>query len=90
MAKRERKLSASTVRDMARRRGLAIHRAVAGGWYVVLIGYVSGQPAPTPVLYATHDWNKAKAFVKKQPTIIKVRPEFSNSVDRESDEDDKS
>jgi hypothetical protein len=62
------KIKPRTVRDMAHRRGLSIHKAMWGGWYVTLNGNID---SPTPVLYATHDWKKARAFVKKQPIIVK-------------------
>jgi hypothetical protein len=62
-----RKTKPATVKDMAKRRGLHIRKAMCGGWYVMLL---SGPDAPAPVLYATHDWKKAHNFVKKQPIII--------------------
>lgn len=55
-----------TIRDMARRRGLAINKAKRGGWYVTLAG------APWHgVLYAAHTWPMIFRFVKAQPRIIK-------------------
>ena len=75
--KPSRRLKPATVKDMARRRGLAISRAMAGGWYVTLISLplsTSEAPSPTPVLYATHDWKKAREFVKKQPILISRHP----------------
>lgn len=55
-----------TVRDMARRRGLSIHKARRGGWYVSLTG------APWAILYCAHTWVKIVAFVKKNERIIRV------------------
>jgi hypothetical protein len=65
-----RKTKPATVKDMARRRGLHIRKAMCGGWFVTLISSPEGFNNPSPVLYATHDWNKAHSFVRKQPIII--------------------
>lgn len=51
-----------TIRNMAWRRGLAIHKARRGGWYVTLIG--SG------ILYATHSWPKIEQFIKTYPVLV--------------------
>lgn len=67
-----RKPKPATVHDMARRRGLAISKAISGGWYVTLM---SAPDSPTPVLYATHDWKKIRSFVKKQPIMVLRREE---------------
>lgn len=57
-----RKLKPTTVRDMARRRGLTIHKAKRGGWYVTAGVYV---------LYCSHDWSYIKTFVRAQPILLK-------------------
>jgi hypothetical protein len=47
---------------MARRRGLTIHKAKRGGWYVTAGVYV---------LYCSHDWSYIKTFVRAQPILLK-------------------
>jgi hypothetical protein len=66
---KKRKTKPATVKGMARRRGLVIHKAMCGGWYVSL----NGTPdSPSPVLYCSHSWDMAKKFIKKQPIIIRM------------------
>jgi hypothetical protein len=65
----KRKSKPATVKDMARRRGLHIGKAVHGGWYVTIL---TTPDSPAPVLYASHLWNKIRQFVKKQPIMIKL------------------
>jgi hypothetical protein len=63
----KRKKKPETVHDMAYRRGLAVHKAKRGGWYVTLAG------APwAGVLYAAHTWPKVVAFVRTMPRIIRM------------------
>ena len=66
MTKRRKK--PETVHDMARRRGLTIHKAKKGGWYVRLVGL----PWSSEVVYAATQWRKVIDFVKTQPCIIKT------------------
>ena len=47
---RRRKAKPETIRSMAARRGLSIHKAKRGGWYVMLTGMPWGG-----VLYARMD-----------------------------------
>jgi hypothetical protein len=61
-----RRTKPATVKDMARRRGLWISKATHGGWYVTLHGYSK----PSPVLYASHSWDKIKTFIKRQPIMV--------------------
>ena len=61
--KSARKLKPETVRAMALRRGLSVFRARYGGWIV--------SDVFNGALYATHDWTRAKAFIKNQPTLRK-------------------
>jgi hypothetical protein len=67
----KRRLKPAAVKDMARRRGLQIGKALCGGWYVTLLSLTP--ETPSPVLYATHDWDKARSFVKKQAILIPIR-----------------
>jgi len=62
-----RKTKPVTVRDMARRRGLTIHKAKRGGWYIMA--------GPLYILYCTHEWEKVKAFVMSTPILIKRNEE---------------
>ena len=71
----KRKLKPITVRDMASRRGLAIHKAKHGGWYINLIG-------TDIVLYATHEWQRVKRFLSGRAILVK-RKEFVNPDDVE-------
>ena len=52
---------------MARRRGLTIHKAKRGGWYIMA--------GPLYILYCTHEWAKVKAFVMSTPILIKRNEE---------------
>jgi hypothetical protein len=52
---------------MARRRGLAVKKAVCGGWYVTIM---TANETFVPVLYCTHTWSRIGAFIKKQPILI--------------------
>lgn len=56
-----RKSKPVTIRTMARRRGLSVHKAKRGGWYIMLTGLPWGG-----VLYCTHDWDKVRSFVARQ------------------------
>jgi hypothetical protein len=49
----KRKSKPATIKNMAYRRGLSIHKARHGGWYIVL----TGVPA-MGVLYCTHEYLK--------------------------------
>jgi len=57
------KFRPATIRDMARRRGLTIHKAKRGGWYIMA--------GPLYILYCTHEWEKVKEFVRGTPILIK-------------------
>jgi hypothetical protein len=61
---RRRKAKPETIRSMAARRGLSIHKAKRGGWYVMLTGMPWGG-----VLYCTHEWTKVKPFVLSMPIL---------------------
>lgn len=63
----KRKAKPETIRSMAARRGLSIHKAKRGGWYVMLTGMPWGG-----VLYCTHDWTKVRVFVISNPVILKA------------------
>ena len=54
------------VRDMARRRGLQVHKAKRGGWYVSTGPYI---------IYCSHDWEFIKTFVRRSPILIKRKEE---------------
>jgi hypothetical protein len=60
------KFKPTTIRDMARRRGLSVHKARYGGWYVTLIGLDWAN-----ILYCTHQWQKVASFVRSRPILIK-------------------
>jgi hypothetical protein len=63
-----RRTKPATVKDMARRRGLDISKAIHGGWYITLHGF--NGLAPSPVLYCSHLFAKIRAFVKQQPIMV--------------------
>jgi hypothetical protein len=64
----KRKSRPATIKTMAYHRGLSIHKARHGGWYVTL----TGSPC-SGVLYATHQWPKISLFIKARPLLIRRR-----------------
>jgi hypothetical protein len=61
----KRKYSPAFYREMARRRGVTVNKAIRGGWYVMLAG------APwSKVLYCSHEWEKVVAFMRGLPVIV--------------------
>jgi hypothetical protein len=61
-----RKNKPATVHDMAYRRGMAIHKAKRGGWFVTLMNAPWGA-----VMYASHDFAVIETFIKRQPILIR-------------------
>jgi hypothetical protein len=51
---------------MAWRRGMCIHKARYGGWFITLAG-LNGNV----ILYCTHSWDKVVDFVYRQRILVK-------------------
>lgn len=65
----KRKPTPKAVHSMAYHRGLSVHKARRGGWYIVL----SSPNSWGNVLYATHNWDRVRSFIMKYPILIKRR-----------------
>ena len=60
----KRQPSSGTIHKMAFHRGLRIHKARRGGWYVTL---------GTEPIYCSHAWDNVYKFISRYPILIRRR-----------------